>query len=254
MKLISQSRMITGLLFCILMYSCDMTPPKNDAAMHITGQYYLTKDGKQMSPDGNVITLAQYYLYDIISYGSMIRYDNTKTLLSETNGTFDFQVEGMGDLWIDLMASYNDHDTILYLNDTILKGKQEFNDISIVLHPMHIFNPTLTKKGDPREICFAVGDTLIFSINHDALTRIQITRYRLDTATKECIEDTIADYRVDNSLTYEFVLPDTQSLPSEDDIIRERFRLHYTTLHYGSRISPWYGVRFNSHGQDNEHS
>ncbi len=240
---------ISILLGCFLMTACDMTPPKNDAAMHITGQYYLTQDGKQMPPAGNVITLAHYYLYDITSYGSMIRYDNTKSLLSETDGTFNFQVEGMGDLWIDLMASYNDHDTILYLNDTILKGKQEFNNISIVLQPMHTFNPTLTKKGNPREICFAVGDTLIFRINHDALTRIQITRYRIDTAAKECIEDTIADYRVDNSLTCEFVLPDTHSRPLEDNIIREDFRIHYTTLHYGSRISPWYGVRFNSHGQ-----
>lgn len=140
----------------------------------------------------------------------MIRYDNTKSLLSETDGRFDFQIEGMGDLWIDLAASYNDRDTILYLNDTILKGQQEFNNISIVLHPMHTFNPTLTKKGgDPRDISFAEGDTLIFSINHDALTRIQITRYRIDTAHKECTEDTISDYRVDNSLTYEFVLPNT---------------------------------------------
>ncbi len=100
---------------------------------------------------------------------------------------------------------------------------------------------------------FCGGDTLIFSINHDALTRIIITRYRIDTATKECIEDTIADYRVDNSLAYEFVLPDTQFSLSENDIIK-RFRIHYTTLHYGSRNSPWYGVRFNSHGQDNENS
>lgn len=241
--------MILGCYF--LMTACNMTPPKNDAAMHITGRYYLAKDGKQILPAGRVRTLAQYYLYDITSYGSMIRYDNTKSLLSETDGTFDFQIEGMGDLWIDLAASYNDHDTILYLNDTILKGKQEFNNISIVLQPMHTFNPTLTKKEAPREICFAAGDTLIFSINHDALTHIQITRYRIATAAKECIEDTIADYRVNDSPTCEFVLPDIHSHLSEDDIIREDFRIHYTTLHYGSRISPWYGVGFNSHGQHN---
>lgn len=46
---------------CFLVTACNMTPPKNDAAMHITGQYYLAQDGKHTLPAGKVTTLVQYY-------------------------------------------------------------------------------------------------------------------------------------------------------------------------------------------------
>lgn len=250
MKLISQSQLITCLLFCTLMYSCDITPPKNDMVMYISGQYYIVNDDNQKEkPKDEITAWGSFYQHGLSSFGGITTFDEVQRLHSEPNGEFDYCLKGLGSRYVRLFSSLIVGDTIEYQNDTTLVGKEKFQDMQLILQPMHTFNPTLTKKGDPREICFAVGDTLIFRINHDALTRIQITRYRIDTATKECIEDTIADYRVDNSLTYEFVLPDTHSRPSEDNIIREDFRIHYTTMHYGSRISPWYGIRFNSHGQ-----
>lgn len=212
---------------CLCLFSCRNIGPQNDVNIQASGQFYIEDDGQLVPFRHNVSCDLEYKRFSQVSYG-MSEYTNFKHIYSDENGHFFFELKEIGEKNVHMHASFNDADTLLYSNDTTLSFIKDFNlsDITLIVSGEHTFNPIIT----PHNIHY--GDSCTFSINHDYLTHIELCYFRTQT-------DSILIWETDvnNTPYFTFELPNYME---ENGLLN--FHIRYTTLHYGTYLSPIYRI------------
>ncbi len=212
---------------CLCLYSCQNIGPQNDVDIKASGQFYTEQNG-HLVPFHHILSCdLEYKMFSQVSYGMSV-YSQYKHIYSDENGNFSFALNGIGGKTINMHSLYNDADTVLYSNDTTLSFINDCNlsNINLVVSGKHIFNPIIT----PMNIHY--GDSCTFSINHDYLTHIELCYFRTQT-------DSILIWETDvnNTPYFTFELPNYME---ENGLLN--FHIRYTTLHYGTYLSPIYRI------------
>ena len=224
------------ILSCILVLCIGCTPMPNDDTIYISGQY-ITLDGKGESiPFKHKVKCNMEVTYNSqVSYGQST-YRKTIPLYSEEDGSFEFKITNVGSYIAHLYSIYIDADTLSYFNDTIIKcnhGKPQTN-ILLPLGYRHSFNTKLSPE-HIRPI-----DTLTLSINHDALTLVEIglpkkggDGYSLKRNDELLELDVLWKYEIDDKQSITFTLDNSKEIIPEQDNSIPLF-IRYSTRSYGS--------------------
>ena len=206
-------------VFCSVLVSC--THPKNDCELYFSGQYVVEENGAWVPFRQRIRCGITFTMHSQVSYG-VSSYKPTYILFSNDDGSFEYSFKGTGSNRARLNSSVCVGDTLVYYCDTSLVCPHSTpqKDIQIPLKCRHYFAPTIT----PSHFCF--DDTLTFSINHDALTYIELC-YRGEDSDGLPGDIPVWSSSVNKVQSYSFIFPEE---------LKEKgtFFVKYTTLHYGT--------------------
>ncbi len=229
------------IICCISSLLIGCTPMPNDDTIYISGQYVTVDENGNTIPFEHKVKCSLEVTYNSqVSYG-MSTYRQTIPLYSEEDGSFVYEVKNVGSYRARLNTTYVDGDTLRYRNDTIIicsYGKPQ-KDVILPLKASHSFNPLLF----PLRI--VTSDTITFSINHDALTLIEIGVIIIGEDGKSIKRDdgllelkVLWRFEVDNKQSFTFTLENSESEIAEGQR-SVRLLLRYTTKNYGSYQTPF---------------
>ena len=217
-----------------LFIGCTAMP--NDDTIFISGQYITIDESGHKIPFEHKVRCNMEVIYNSqVSYGQST-YRKTFPLYSEEDGSFEFEVKNVGSYVANLGSIYIDGDTLLYISDTTIicsKGKPQ-TDIFIPLTYVHTFNTTLT----PSHI--RPTDTITLSINHDALTLVEIGKPIIGDDNKLIFRNdgllelnVLWRYEVAREQHITFTLENCNNLITDSAPSTHLF-IRYTTMNYGA--------------------
>ena len=225
------------LLLCsILLHGCFLLP--NNKNISISGNYLTTDE------NGNTIPFSQKVVCGIETtyYGGQLSlfdptYEYTTVLFSEDDGTFCYEIEDVGQSTARL-TSYHDADTMMFWQDTIINCSKKLTNVQILLKKEHTFKPIILPQIITR------NDSITFTINHDALTLIEVCvglnaandyKYIIYDDNGEPEWKVLWRFDIDNLRSYTFFLDDNENvLPLAQGSMRYSYiYIRYTTLNHG---------------------
>ena len=213
----------------IVVCSCgSLFNPPNDDNIYISGQYVIEENGEY-------VPFRQKVRCGIdVTYNAQEPYPTTSTypgyflFYSEDDGSFEYEIKNVGSYMVKLNSSFWYGDTLVYSNGTTIVcpyGEPQRN-ITIPLIEYHMFFPKVTPKRPKR------NDSITLTINHDALTLIELCDYSLNSETQEAEYAVFQRFEADCKKKYTFKIE--EKLANERDV----FILRFTTLHYGTYKMP----------------
>lgn len=172
-------------------------------------------------------------------YHSVITAEHNESQYTD-DGVFSFILYDTEEMNISAMSEFGD--TIQYFSEVLsLTADKDYKDLEIVLnHYQHVFHHKLYNITQRKEIgihnsaeYIRPGDSLRFTINHDAFSEIQLYYSEIQSGIVTHI-DTFETTHTPNTHSFVFVMPDYNPYPNRNEQDYYDFGIDFTTVHYGS--------------------
>lgn len=228
-------------IMCVLCFtSCDWEDVGKD--IFISGFCSIQTDSGKVRVSQPAYIYVDYHTVRLTEYHSVITAEHNESQYTD-DGVFSFLLYDTDEINISAMTEFGD--TIQFFSDMFsLTADRDYKDIEIVLnHYQHVFHQKLYNITQRKEIgihnsagYIHPGDSLRFTINHDALSEIQLYYSEIQSGKNGVVThiDTFATVQTPNSHSFVFVMPDYNPYLKRNEQDYYGFGIDFTTVHYGS--------------------